>query len=85
MQKPLRCCYAIPVNAEGFRYEDNAALLQREWNDLLEIRNSEGIWNLTWSWAGYEKEFAISENWWKAGIAIQNLLLLRAFGCLVED
>lgn len=60
--------------------EDNAELVQRELDYLLYIRNPEGVWNLTWTWEGYEKEFAVSENWWKAGIAIENLLVLRAFG-----
>ncbi|ASA21639.1 hypothetical protein [Paenibacillus donghaensis] len=63
-------------------YADQAGLMQQELDYLLETRNPEGIWNLTWSWAGYEREYAISENWWKAHIAIENLLLLQVFGRL---
>ncbi|KAI7253206.1 hypothetical protein KC345_g11399 [Hortaea werneckii] len=63
-------------------YADLAELVQQELDYLLDTRNPEGIWNLTWSWAGYEREFAVSENWWKAHIAIENVLLLQAFGRL---
>jgi hypothetical protein len=65
-------------------YAELAGLVHQELDYLLEIRNSEGVWNLTWSWAGYEREYAISENWWKAHIAIENLLVLRAFGRVAE-
>ncbi|MEK4064186.1 MULTISPECIES: hypothetical protein [Paenibacillus] len=58
---------------------DHAALVQQELDYILGIRNPEGVWNLTWSWAAYENEFAVAENWWKASIAIENLLLLQAF------
>lgn len=64
---------------ESLGYPEIHELLIRELNHLLDIRNPQGIWDLTWSWAAYEKEFAISENWWKASVAIENLLLLRAF------
>lgn len=65
-------------------YAELGGLLHQELDDLLETRNSEGIWNLTWSWAGYEREFAVSEHWWKAHIVIENLRLLRAFGRMAE-
>ncbi|UQZ36107.1 hypothetical protein C2I18_22785 [Paenibacillus sp. PK3_47] len=73
---------AFIKSPDSLGYEDNAALLQRELDYLLEIRNPQGIWNLTWSWGSYEKEFAISEHWWKSHIAIENLLLLQSFGRL---
>ncbi|WP_238649423.1 hypothetical protein [Paenibacillus piscarius] len=65
-------------------YAELGGLLHQELDYLLETRNSEGVWNLTWSWAGYEREFAVSENWWKAHIVIENLRLLRAFGRMAE-
>ncbi|OKP72212.1 hypothetical protein A3844_27065 [Paenibacillus helianthi] len=61
-------------------YADNAALLHKELDYLLQTRNEEGVWNLTWNWDAFEREFAISENWWKTHIVIENVLLLRAFG-----
>ncbi|MEK3794461.1 hypothetical protein MKX42_22215 [Paenibacillus sp. FSL R7-0204] len=65
-------------------YAELGGLLHQELDYLLETRNSEGIWDLTWGWAGYEREFAVSENWWKAHIVIENLRLLRAFGRMAE-
>ncbi|WP_340022703.1 hypothetical protein MHI24_27435 [Paenibacillus sp. FSL K6-1096] len=65
-------------------YAELGGLLHQELDYLLETRNSAGIWNLTWSWAGFEQEFAVSENWWKAHIVIENLRLLRAFGRMAE-
>lgn len=65
-------------------YAELGGLLHQELDYLLGTRNSEGVWNLTWSWAGYEREFAVSENWWKAHIIIENLRLLRAFGRMAE-
>lgn len=69
---------------ESLGFSENAALLDTELDHMLETRNPEGIWDLTWRWAGYEQAFAVSENWWKAGIAIEKLLLLRAFRRLNE-
>lgn len=66
----------------GLGYADNAAIVEMELDYVLANRNPEGIWSLNWSWAGYEREFAVSENWWKAGIALEKLLFLRAFGRL---
>ena len=46
-------------------------------------------WNITWSWfennEKYAKEFAISENWWKASIAIEKIRLLQNFGRVEEQ
>ncbi|MNN85709.1 hypothetical protein D3C81_2030290 [compost metagenome] len=56
--------------------------MEKELDYVLANRNPEGIWSLNWSWAGYEREFAVSENWWKAEIALEKLLFLRAFGRL---
>lgn len=67
---------------ESLGYEDNAAIVEKELDYTLESRNGEGIWNLNWSWAGYEREFAVSEYWWKAWIALEKLLFLKAFGRL---
>ena len=36
--------------------------------------------NITWKWGMYEKEFAISENWWKANLVIANMRFLKGFG-----
>ncbi|QNO17658.1 hypothetical protein [Caproicibacterium amylolyticum] len=65
-------------------YEENKEILNKELDYVLKSRNAEGVWDITWSWENYEKEFAVSENWWKADVAIKNMLLLQAFG-RIED
>lgn len=60
-------------------YPGSEGLPEQECDLLIQNRNAHGVWNLTWTWGAYEREFAISENWWKANLVIQNLLFLRAF------
>ncbi len=61
----------------------NEAALERELDFLLETRNAQGVWDITWTWGAYPREFAISEKWWKADLAIRNVRLLREFDRLV--
>lgn len=65
-------------------YVANAELVQREVAFLRETREKGGVWPITWTWFDtmdrYGGEFRISENWWKAVVAIENMLFLRAFG-----
>ncbi|MCL1631522.1 hypothetical protein M3N64_06115 [Sporolactobacillus sp. CPB3-1] len=61
-------------------YKENKEFLIKELDYILDTRNAEGIWNITWSWNNFIKEFAISENWWKANIVIKNIRLLQSFG-----
>jgi hypothetical protein len=63
-------------------YPGNEKAIQVELDYILSKRNGEGIWDITWSWGAYDAEFAISRNWWKANLIIENLRLLRAFGRL---
>ncbi len=63
-------------------YPGNERAIDVELDYILGKRNSEGIWDITWTWGAYEKEFSISQNWWKANIIIENLRLLRNFGRL---
>ena len=63
-------------------YPGNEKAIEVELDYILSKRNSEGIWDITWTWGAYEAEFAISRNWWKANIVIENLRFLRAFGRL---
>lgn len=63
--------------------DDNKEILFRELEYLIETRPQNGVWGISWSWfennEKYPKEFAISENWWKASIAIDNVFLLNNF------
>jgi len=63
-------------------YGEFRELVEKELDWLADTRNNQGVWNITWGWDGYEKAFAISENWWKTEIALRNLRFLRAHGRL---
>ncbi len=74
------------TSPESIFYKDNEDILLKELDYLVDTRSQHGVWNITWSWfennEKYVKEFTISENWWKASIAIDKLLLLKRFGRL---
>ncbi len=61
-------------------YGEFRELVERELDWLTDTRNAEGVWNISWGWSGFEKAFAISENWWKADIVLRNMRFLKAFG-----
>ncbi len=60
-------------------YEENKTLVSEELDYLLTTRNADGVWDLTWKWNAFDKEFAISEHWWTTELIIENMLFLRAF------
>lgn len=60
-------------------FEGNEEVMDIELSFILNNRNKEGVWNIVWSWGAYEKEFAISENWWKAVKVIEYMQLLKNF------
>ncbi len=71
-------------NPESPFLEELQEIVDIELDYLVRTRPSGDVWGIDWSWFGhnerYPKAFAISENWWKAWGAIDNLLLLRGFG-----
>lgn len=68
------------------RYEDNKEIVEKELDYLEQTLPENGVWGITWTWFDnnekYAKEFAISENWWKAAAAVDKLVLLKNFGRL---
>ncbi len=66
-----------PLHPMYVEYRD---LVEKELDWLMDTRNDQGVWNITWGWDGYDKAFAVSENWWKADIVLRNLRFLKAFG-----
>lgn len=64
-------------------YKDNEDIVQKEIEYLIDTRPKDGVWDITWSWFDnnekYAKEFAISENWWKASKAIEKIRFLKNF------
>lgn len=77
------------IHSPGSRfYSGQEAILEAELNYLIDTLPEDGVWGIPWSWFDlgerYAREFAISENWWKAAKAIDKLCLLRSFGRLSE-
>jgi len=75
-------------SSDSIFYEDNKDILRIELDYLITTRPQNGVWGIPWSWFDnnekYAKEFAISENWWKAFLAIEKIKFLRNFGRLEE-
>ncbi|WP_238881758.1 hypothetical protein [Clostridium sp. YIM B02551] len=63
-------------------YDENKEEVESALNLIIDQRQELGVWNIPWEWydgGKYSKEFAISENWWKASKAIEKLLQLKNF------
>ncbi len=64
-------------------YAGNEDIVEQELDYLIDTRNPGGVWDITWSWfqmgEQYSKEFAISENWYKANKAVEKVHFLRSF------
>ncbi len=65
-------------------YKANESIMNQELDWLVDTRHANGVWDIDWSWYDnnekYAKEFAISENWWKANNARGIVTLLCRFG-----
>lgn len=60
-------------------YEDNKELVDYECEFILTSRNEQGVWDIAYNWGKYPDEFAISKNWTKGSLAIENMLFLKNF------
>lgn len=62
----------------------NEEIVQAELDYLVDTLPQDGVWSVPWSWFDnnerYAREWAISENWWRAIKGIEKVRLLRAFG-----
>lgn len=67
-------------------YKGNEDIVEQELDYFIDTRPANGVWGITWQWwdlyEKYPKEFAISENWWRADGAISRLKFLLNFGRL---
>ena len=74
------------TSAQSLAYTENEAIVQAELDFLIETRPQNGIWPIPWSWfdhnGKYPKQFAISENWWRAIKGTEKVLYLKQFGRL---
>lgn len=69
---------------QSIYYNENRTIVEKELNYLVDTKPENNVWGITWTWFGnnekYAKEFAISENWWKANKGIEKLCFLKNFG-----
>ena len=74
------------IGPQSACYEDNKEIVEKELDYLEQTLPENGVWGITWTWfdnnENMRKEFAISENWWKAAAAVDKLVLLKNFGRL---
>jgi hypothetical protein len=63
-------------------YAGNEKVVDDELDFIVSSRHAGGVWDISWIWGGYPREFAVSERWWQGFWAVRNLLFLRNFGRL---
>lgn len=86
--KKWSCYGVLPSNfiksPNSIFYQENSEIVKKELEFLLDTKPENDVWGITWTWFDnmekYEKEFAISENWWKGYKAVEKMLFLRNFG-----
>lgn len=60
-------------------YERNKAAVDFELKHLDDSKNSEGVWDIPWSWGKDELEFSVSRKWWQGNFVIKNLLMIKYY------
>jgi hypothetical protein len=63
-------------------YSGNMEIAEHECEFIIRTQLEDGSWNIPWGWAGYPEEWAVSKNWWKADVAVTNMLYLSGMGRL---
>ena len=64
---------------ESVFYNSNKEIADFECEFIIKTQLPDGSWNITWNWADYPEEWAVSRNWWKSNGIITNLLYLKGF------
>ncbi len=55
------------------------ALVEENLKFFAEEVSEEGIWDISWEWESYSKEYAIARRYWKAILAIERYGILKSF------
>lgn len=63
-------------------YLDNKEIADYQCEHIINTQLEDGSWDIPWSWDDYPDEWAISKNWWKGQVIIENLLYLKGFGVI---
>lgn len=64
---------------ESIFYIDNKEIADFECEFIIRTQLDDGSWNITWKWADYPEEWAISKTWWKSNNIITYMLYLKGF------
>ena len=63
-------------------FAENAAIAEYECQFIAATQLEDGSWDIPWRWEKFPDEWAISKNWWKGEVILENLLYLKGFGKL---
>ena len=69
-------------------YDENKLEVEVALDTIIKTRPEKSVWTIPWEWYNEytnSKNFAISENWWRAAKATEKLMQLRAFGRLDQS
>lgn len=63
-------------------YPKNKEIAEYECEFIADTQLSDGSWEIPWKWDSFPDAWAVSKNWWKGQVIIENLLYLKGFGIL---
>ena len=63
---------------ESVFYKDNKDLCDLECDFIFKTQEDDGTWKITWNWENYPEQWAVSKNWWKYDMIIQQVKFLKA-------
>ncbi len=62
-------------------YMVNKEICDYECKFLLNTQQSDGTWQITWSWTDYLEQWSITKNWWKSDMIIKNVHYIKEIYC----
>lgn len=63
-------------NRESFFYEDISKAAQYECDFINQTQMPDGGYRVNWDWEAYPDAWAVSKNWWRAEITVNNMIYL---------
>lgn len=63
-------------------YPANKEIAEYECEYIADTQLPDGSWDIPWGWEAFPEEWAISKNWWKGQVIIENLIYLKGFGVI---
>lgn len=71
------------TSRESRFYSENKEMAEYECEYIAGSQLVDGSWDIPWGWADYPDAWAVSKNWWKGQVIIENLLYLKGFSTTV--